>query len=243
MERQTKAPGQKRLFFGAVATVVTPGIKLHTIGEIRRGFLKSSLRLNTLFIVLATMFFLAGSGLVAIAQTPPNKIGDRVEAEWRSGRWYTATILDIKAGKYKIRYELDGVIQSVAANKLRPIGGGKSMQAEKPGAASSKKPNMANGLPVIPGTAWKIDWGIKGGNTQVFLFCNTEKWEVVSPMLSSGAVSLMGTYKLKGNNLVTKNSKGKEKTTYRMVWKADVLELDSGKTVMRLHYNGATACK
>ena len=102
---------------------------------------------------------------------------------------------------------------------------------------------MANGFPVIPGTAWKIDWGIRGGNVQVFLFCKSGRWEVVSPMRSSGAVTLMGTYELKGNRLVTQNMNGREVTNYQMAWKDSVLELNSGKSVMRLHYNGATACK
>jgi len=178
---------------------------------------------------------------IAHASTP--QIGDRVEAEWKRGLWYTAKIIEINAGQYKVRYESDGIIQDLTSDKLRQIGGSGSTAGASPGPANGKVPITVNGFPVIPGTAWKIDFGIRGGNAQVFLFCKSGRWEVVSPMLSSGAVTLMGNYKLKGNDLVTENTNGREVTNYRMAWKENVLELDSGKSIMRLHYNGTTACR
>ncbi len=193
------------------------------------------------WIAVAVIGLLAS--FAAIAQTASPQVGDRVEAEWKKGQWYTAKILEINAGQYKVRYESDGVIQSVPPDRLRPVGGSGSAPGSAVGPAHGTPPPMANGFPVIPGTAWKIDWGIRGGNVQVFLFCKSGRWEVVSPMRSSGALTLMGTYALKGNRLVTKNMNGREETNYQMAWKDSVLALDSGKSVMRLHYNGTTACK
>lgn len=183
------------------------------------------------------------SGFMTLAHASSIKVGDRVEAEWKRGLWYSAKIIEVNNGQYKVRYESDGVIQSVTSDKLRQIAGGGSTPGTNLGPANGVPPIIANGFPVIPGTAWKIDWGIRGGNVQVFLFCKSGRWEVVSPMRSSGAVSLMGTYDLQGNKLVTKNMNGREVTNYRMIWKERILELDSGKSVMRLHYNGTTACK
>lgn len=187
--------------------------------------------------------FIAGICSVAIADASPHNIGDRVEAEWKHGLWYTAKIIEVNAGQYKVRYESDGVIQEVTPDRLRPVGGSGSVPGSGLNPANGKIPIMSNGFPVIPGTAWKIDWGIQGANVQAFLFCESGRWEVVSPMLTSGAVTLMGTYKLQENILVTENSNGREVTKYRMAWKEGVLDLDSGKSVMHLHYNGTTACK
>ncbi len=182
-------------------------------------------------------------GALTVAHAASPQIGDRVEAEWKRGLWYTAKIIEINAGQYKVRYESDGIIQDVTSDRLRQIGGSGPVPATRPSPAEGKVPLLANGFPVIPGTAWKIDWGIRGGNVQVFLFCTSGRWEVVSPILSSGAVSLMGKYTVKGHDLVTENLQGREVTKYRMAWKESVLELDSGKSNMRLHYNGTSACK
>ena len=187
---------------------------------------------------------LAAASFTALAQALPHKVGDRVEGEWKSGLWFTAKIIEADGGQYKVRYDSDGVIQSLPSARLRPVGGGaRSAPAASQNAAAGKAPVLADGFPVIPGTAWKIDWGIRGGNVQVFLFCESGRWEVVSPMLTAGALTLMGTYKLQGNKLTTKNTNGREVTDYRMSWKSSVLDLDSGKTVMHLHYRGTTACK
>lgn len=195
------------------------------------------------FSFFARILVFSASCLLTLAHASPNQVGDRVEAEWKKGLWYPARIIEVNAGQYKVRYESDGVIQSVPPDRLRPVGGSGPASGSNVRPAQGTPPPMANGLPVIPGTAWKIDWGIRGGNVQVFLFCKSGRWEVVSPMRSSGAVTLMGTYELKGNRLVTQNMNGREVTNYRMAWKDSVLELNSGKSVMRLHYNGATACK
>lgn len=202
-----------------------------------------SIRANSIFGLFVSAVAIACLNSMTIAHAATPKIGDRVEAEWKRGLWYTAKIIEINAGQYKVRYESDGIIQDLTSDKLRQIGGSGSTPVASPGPANGKVPITTNGFPVIPGTAWKIDFGIRGGNAQVFLFCKSGRWEVVSPMLSSGAVTLMGNYKLKGNDLVTENANGREVTNYRMAWKENVLELDSGKSMMRLHYNGTTACR
>lgn len=198
---------------------------------------------NSPFEFLVKLIIVSATCFLTLAQASSNQVGDRVEAEWKKGLWYTAKILEINGGQYRVRYESDGVIQSVPSDRLRPVGG----RGPGPGAnvnpAQGTPPPMASGFPVIPGTAWKIDWGIRGGNVQVFLFCKSGRWEVVSPMRSSGAVSLMGTYAHQGKKLVTQNMSGREVTNYQMTWRENVLELDSGKSIVRLHYNGATACK
>lgn len=198
---------------------------------------------NSPLIFFVRIIIFSASCFLTLAHASSNQVGDRVEAEWKKGLWYTAKIIEVNAGQYKVRYESDGVIQSVPPDRLRPVGGSGSAPGSNVRAAQGMPPPMASGFPVIPGTAWKIDWGIRGGNVQVFLFCKSGRWEVVSPMRSSGAVTLMGTYELKGNRLVTQNMNGREVTNYQMAWKGSVFELDSGKSVMRLHYNGTTACK
>lgn len=198
---------------------------------------------NSIFALSVSAAIIVCVSSITIAHASSHKIGDRVEAEWKRGLWYTAKIIEVNAGQYKVRYESDGIIQDVTSDRIRQIGGSGLTPGPSLSIANGKVPVISNGFPVIPGTAWKIDWGIRGGNAPVFLFCKSGRWEVVSPMLSSGAVSLMGTYKLQENNLVTENSNGREVTNYRMNWKTSVLELDSGKSVMRLHYNGTTTCK
>lgn len=100
---------------------------------------------------------------------------------------------------------------------------------------------MAGGFPVIPGSAWRIDWGKRGANVQVFLFCKTGRWEVVSPMLLAGAVTMMGTYRVRGSNVVTKGDDGSI-SNYRMTWKGDALDMNDGRTIMRPLYKGTTQC-
>ncbi len=179
-------------------------------------------------------------GVPAAAQDGGFKPGDQIEAEWRSGRWYKAQILELKNGQYKIRYELDGVIDSVTIDKLRPIGA--TSPANTQNNTKNLTPKMAGGFPAIPGTAWKIDYG-KGVTGYVFLFCKSARWEVISPQLLNGAVTLMGTFRVQGSNLISKDGNGGQVTTFKMAWKGDVLELNDGKVILKLHYIGETECK
>ena len=50
------------------------------------------------------------------------KVGDLIEANWKGDRWYSAKIIEVTGGQYKIRYELDGVIDTVTMSKLRSFG-------------------------------------------------------------------------------------------------------------------------
>ena len=129
----------------------------------------------------------------------------------------------------------------------KPPGPAGAPQAVAPRAATPSKAfvlTMAGGLPTLPGTAWKIDFGIKGGNVQRFLFCRSGRWEVVSSqLLTGGAMSMMGSYTVNGPSLVTRDANGGKVTTYRMAWNGKVLELDSGKAAMKLYEPVETACK
>ena len=56
---------------------------------------------------------LAVASFTALAQASPHKVGDRVEGEWKSGLWYTAKIIEVDGGQYKVRYDSDGIVQSL----------------------------------------------------------------------------------------------------------------------------------
>lgn len=101
---------------------------------------------------------------------------------------------------------------------------------------------MGAGIPAIPGTAWKMDFGIKHGNVQRILFCKSGRWEVVSSqLLNGGAVSLMGRYSVSGSTLALT---GDGKTTNYRISPNDVgLLLAGGRQDMRLYEPVPTACK
>jgi len=205
------------------------------------GQTRSSSRKRLMFAVILTCALAFAASSPAPAQGAVYKVGDLIEAEWRSGRWYEAQIIELNAGQYKVRYTLDGVTASVTADKLRPVGGGANARAKGSNIIAVRPPPMAGGFPVIPGSAWKIDWGKRGANVQVFLFCKTGRWEVVSPMLLAGAATIMGTYRVRGSNVVTKGDDGSI-SNYTMTWKGDALEMNDGRTIMRLVYNGIAQC-
>ena len=101
---------------------------------------------------------------------------------------------------------------------------------------------MTGGIPPIPGTAWKMDFGIKRGNVQRILFCKSGRWEVVSSqLLNGGAVSLMGRYSVSGSTLALT---GDGKTTNYRISRNDVgLLLSGGSQDMRLYEPVPTECK
>jgi|CXWL01.1.fsa_nt_gi hypothetical protein len=101
---------------------------------------------------------------------------------------------------------------------------------------------MSAGIPPIPGTAWKMDFGIKRGNVQRILFCKSGRWEVVSSqLLTGGAVSLMGRYSVSGSTLALT---GDGKTTNYRISRNDVgLLLSGGSQDMRLYEPVPTECK
>lgn len=176
------------------------------------------------------------------------RVSDRVEAQSYAGNWLPARITAIEGGFYTVRYDnYDSTHdETVDAVRLRSIGAGNA-QAVVPGTKNDPTdlaPNMADAFPALQGTAWKIDWGIKGGNVQRFLFCRSGRWEVVSSqLLTGGAMSMTGSYNVQGSSLVTKDTNGGKVTNYRMVWNKGILELDSGKVKMRLYDPVETQCK
>ena len=115
--------------------------------------------------------------------------------------------------------------------------------AATPTKAASLKPKLVGGLPVLAGTAWKIDWGIKGSNVQNFLFCTTGRWEVVSSQLLNGALTMMGTYRVQGKSLLARDANDGKTTTYKMTWKGGMLELNDGKSKMKLYEPVKTLCR
>ena len=113
-----------------------------------------------------------------------------------------------------------------------------------PAIAQAKKPDpkMAGAFPSLPGTAWKIDfgWGVTG---TLFLFCkkSSGRWEIVPAR--RGTIGAVGkAYKVSGDTLTTVNADDGKTEKFKMAWKSNVLELNDGKTVLRLNYSGETQC-
>ena len=107
--------------------------------------------------------------------------------------------------------------------------------------AQGLKPKMAGALPLLSGTAWKIDFG-KGVTGTAFLFCKKSgRWEIVPARARSiGAVGK--SYGVSGNTLTTVNADDGMVEKWKMNWKAEVLELFDGKATLRLHYHGEAQC-
>lgn len=174
------------------------------------------------------------------------KIGERVEAQNYASNWLAGEITAISGEFHTVRFDNRDSRhdESVDPVRLRPVGGKTApvIKQNAPQDDQDSKPKMAGALPSIPGTAWKIDWG-KGATGYVYLFCKTARWEVVSPDLLRGAATLMGTYKVQGSTLMSRDGSAGRVTPFKMAWQAGLLGLDDGKVTMRLHYVGKTECK
>ncbi len=106
-------------------------------------------------------------------------------------------------------------------------------------------------LPVIAGTAWKIDWK-RSGPVQTYLFCKSGRWEVISsqflkyqdiPGSEGGGTVFSGTYAVKGDTLISKWEDGKT-DTYKMSWDGSRLKLDDGSgTLVELYEPSTTECR
>ena len=126
------------------------------------------------------------------------------------------------------------------ASRLPSKGGG--VEETEIHTVQSKKsgPTMDGAFPSLPGTAWKIESAGSIG-VATFLFCKSGRWEVVPGQV--GHIGAMGkSYKVSGKTLTTTNADDKKVEKFEMSWKDSVLELNDGKTVQRLHYNGETKC-
>lgn len=102
------------------------------------------------------------------------------------------------------------------------------------------KPPMAGAFPSLPGTAWKIESPGSIG-VMVFRFCKkTTDWQVVPSQ--PGHFGPSGpSFIVSGGTLTTTASDGKVEK-YKMTWKDGVLELNDGKAILRLRYNGEVSC-
>lgn len=189
--------------------------------------------------VLATVIIAIAAHSVSFGQTN-YKVGDRIDAEWRPGRWYTAQIIEVKDGQYKVRYELDGVVDTVPPERIRRVGGSASANQAN-STPVTQSPKMSGAFPSLRGTAWKIDFG-KGVTGTVFLFCkNAPKWEIVPQR--AGTIGAIGkSYAVSGGTLTTVNATDGLVQKWKMTWKAGILEIFDGKGTLKLHYNGETQC-
>ena len=113
----------------------------------------------------------------------------------------------------------------------------------RPDPAASAPPGAGDPAPRdLRGTAWKIESRGSIG-VQVFLFCNSGRWEIVGSQLLNGAVSPVGTYQQSGSRLTTRNQDDGMVTNWSLRWPGgDALDIDDGRVTLRLRYNGRTSC-
>ena len=169
------------------------------------------------------------------------RVGERLEAQDYAGNWLPAQIVARDGEFFTVRFDNHDRThdETVDAVRLRAKG-----SVPPPPAQAPPTPIAMNGgeIPALPGTAWKMDFGIKGGNVQRILFCKSGRWEVVSSqLLNGGAVSLMGRYTVSGGTLALT---GDGKTTNYAISRSDVgLLLTGGRQNMRLYEPVPTACR
>ncbi len=175
------------------------------------------------------------------APSDRRRVGDHLEAQTYAGNWLPAQITAVVGEFFTVRYDNYASThdETVDAVRLRTTGtGAPAKEPESPVLAIP----MGAGIPAIPGTAWKMDFGIKRGNVQRILFCKSGRWEVVSSqLLNGGAASLMGRYSVSGSTLALT---GDGKTTNYRISRNDVgLLLSGGSQDMRLYEPVPTECK
>ncbi|HEX8666786.1 MAG TPA: hypothetical protein VF727_00260 [Allosphingosinicella sp.] len=117
-------------------------------------------------------------------------------------------------------------------------------QAGAAAAGSTTQPPGAGGPAPrnLRGTAWKVE---SRGSTgvQVFLFCNSGRWEIVGSQLFNGGVSPVGTYTQAGSRLTTRNQDDGTVQPWTLTWPGgDRLDANDGQVTLRLHYNGRASC-
>lgn len=220
----------------------------------------------TALAVLTTLV----NAIPTAAQSPAFRPGDRVECDFtQTGRYESGTVapfdrldLDQSGRWYRVKLDKDKIPNSTVecmANRLRrsaapppaatqttpaiPSAGpaGKSPSLAEPRKSPPTEAPAAKTMPrTLPGTAWKIDFG-RGVTGTIFLFCRSGRWEIVPAGGSIGAVGK--SYEVSGTTLTTVNRDDGKVERYGMTWKPDVLELNDGRTTMRLRYNGETQCK
>jgi hypothetical protein len=111
----------------------------------------------------------------------------------------------------------------------------------------------SSNLPVIAGTAWKIDWK-RSGPVQTYLFCKSGRWEVISSQFlkhqdipqhkSGGGLVFGGTYTVKGDTIISRGENEKRDDIYKMSWDGSRLTLDDGSgTLLELYDPQPTECQ
>lgn len=172
------------------------------------------------------------------APADKRRVGDRLEAQDYAGNWLPAQIVAAEGAFFTVRFDnYDRTHdETVDAVRLRTTG-----SAPPVNAIPTPLP-LAGGIPALPGTAWKMDFGIKGGNVQRILFCGSGRWEIVSSqLLNGGAVSPMGRYTVSGGTLALT---GDGRTTNYAISRSEAgLLLTGGRQNMRLYEPVPTACK
>jgi hypothetical protein len=168
------------------------------------------------------------------------KAGDKVIAKDKVNNWLPAEITAVNGGKYKVHYtgySSDWKDAWIEASWIKPNSNNtNSKGTNSTNSTKSTAPRMIGALPVMSGSAWKI-MSIFGDGRPVsaYLFCPNGKYEIVPP--GAGMVVFMGTYRVAGSKLITKAEDGAV-TTYTMTWRNGFLELNDGKVVLKLLYDG-----
>ena len=87
--------------------------------------MKKQIKLNwqtiTFAAIVSLVIMFAASSLVN-AQTT-YKVGDRIEVQYGYNAWYSAEILEVKDGSYKVRYDDGSTNEWVKPHRMRQIGG------------------------------------------------------------------------------------------------------------------------
>jgi hypothetical protein len=121
---------------------------------------------------------------------------------------------------------------------------------QAPKTEAGLNPQMAGGMPSIPGTGWDLMGLQKRGEApstpksfaQSFSFCKTGRWSITRYGLAAGQ---MGTYKVSGKHLTMINSLDNQPFgNFEMTWRAadKMLILDDGKWIWSLKLVSLNAC-
>ncbi len=178
------------------------------------------------------------------------KTGDPVDVI-SAADWYPSTLLELKPGLYKIHYKNQNSLDTwVTKDQIRPSEVSTNQNIiEKEADISKNTEGMLGDLPEIVGTSWSLlsiyEKGTQPKYLHIFpeyLFCKNGRWELHS---ASNSMGQMGTYTIKGNQLITVQD-GTDKLTgkYTITWNATekYLELNDGKLIFRLRYRTKTKC-
>jgi hypothetical protein len=128
-----------------------------------------------------------------------------------------------------------------------PAGGNRQAQNQPPRNApappAAGPPGAGGPAPRdLRGTAWKIESRGSIG-VQVFLFCNSGRWEIVGSQLFNGGVSPVGTYRQAGSRVTTRNQDDGMVTNWSLSWGGgDRMDMNDGRVTLRTRYNGRTTC-